>query len=493
MKSVGEAIKIMDIMRVSGAAPTTMNGICYDSRLVRPGNAFVAIKGEKSDGHDFIAEAIKRGATTIVAERDPAPALPENVTLIIANNTREALARMSGYFYDSPSKELDVIGITGTNGKTTVAYLVESLLTAGGHKCGRIGTTGYEIIGRSYPAITTTPESADLQKMLREAVSRGATKMALEVSSHAIAMNRVDAVKFKVAVFTNLTRDHLDFHGDIDSYFNTKARLFTDFEPEISIINVDDTYASRLLGIITTNLMTYGLEGFSDITAENLATDANGITMTLKTPSGSAPVHSPLIGLYNVYNILAAAAVAIAEGVAPDVIAKGLNKFAVVPGRFERIDEGQPYSVVVDYAHTDDALANVIKTARSLTGKKVITLFGCGGDRDHTKRPLMGKVASTLSDHVVVTSDNPRTEDENKIIDQILEGIEKSKKPDDALFIIPDRREAIKKAIDMAEPGDFVLIAGKGHEDYQIVGTTKHHFDDREEARAAIRKRHGAI
>ena len=484
---------MMKVVRITGAEPSNMSELCYDSRTVKKGAAFVAIPGEKVDGKDFIEEAIQKGANTIITEREPEREPPDGVTLIVVPDAREALAKMADYFFDSPSKELGVIGITGTNGKTTVSYLIEALMSAAGHRCGRIGTTGYEIVGRSYPAITTTPESADLQKMLREAADRNAKYVALEVSSHALAMNRVDRINFQTAVYTNLTQDHLDFHSNMDDYFSAKARLFTEHSPKVAIVNVDDSYASRLLGLIETELMTYGLEGFSDVTAEDISLDSDETVMTLKTPVGSATIHTPLIGWHNVYNILAATSVAISESIDLSHIVTGLAKFKTVPGRFERVDNYQPYAVIVDYAHTENALYNAIKTARSLAKGRVITLFGCGGDRDKSKRPFMGKVAWEMSDKVIVTSDNPRTEDEHEIITEILEGIDIDDQRPDDLLIIPDRQKAITAAIEMAEIGDFVIIAGKGHEDYQIIGTEKHHFDDRKEAKKAIKKKHGGF
>jgi UDP-N-acetylmuramoyl-L-alanyl-D-glutamate--2,6-diaminopimelate ligase len=497
MKDIGEIVQIMETLKVrKSAGDTKVTSVCYDSRLCVPGSAFVAVKGAVVDGHDFIGAAVQRGATAVIAERDPANfgvALPDRVTLALVPDSRVALARLADYFYDAPSSRLSVAGVTGTNGKTTVTYLIQSILNAAGTPCGRIGTTGYDLIGAAYDAPNTTPESADIHRMLAELIGHGGKGAAMEVSSHALTQHRVDHVRFATAVFTNLTQDHLDYHGDMDAYFMAKARLFTEGRAAVAVINIDDRYAARLLPMIDGDLMTYGLEGFADVTAENLRVGVDGIAMTLKTPRGSVPVRSRLGGRYNVYNILAAAAAGLAQGADVEAVARGVADLAAAPGRFERIDAGQAYAVIVDYAHTDDALVNVLTAAREVTKGRLITLFGCGGDRDAGKRPKMGRAAWRLSDVVVVTSDNPRTESPSTIIDQILTGIDRAENVGGTLEVIGDRREAIIAAVAMAEPGDTVVIAGKGHEDYQIVGKDKHHFDDREEAREAIRRRNAGV
>jgi len=492
MKSLGEAIKKMKTLRITGAAPGGVSDVCYDSRRARRGCVFVAIRGTRVDGHEYIMDAVRRGATTIIAERDPGQSkLLRKATLVLVPDSREALARISDYFYDSPSEKLKVIGVTGTNGKTTVSYLVKSILESAGERCAQIGTTGYDLLGDFEEAMTTTPESLDLQRMMRSIVDKGAGYVTLEVSSHALTQSRVDKVRFHTAVFTNLTQDHLDYHHDMEDYFAAKARLFTEHSPEHSVINMDDAYAPRLVAMTGSNIITYGLDAQADITAEDLNAGVDGFSMKLKTPSGSVPIRSGLAGLHNVYNTLAAAGAALAEGVDMENVAEGVEHLKAVPGRFERVEAGQPFTVVVDYAHTDDALANAIRTARSLTRGKVITVFGCGGDRDRAKRPFMGKVAWSMSDKVVITSDNPRTEDPKRIIDDILEGIREIDNRRGEMKVIPDRREAIRVAVKLAEPGDFVLIAGKGHETYQIVGKLKRHFDDREEAMAALKDIYG--
>ncbi len=493
MKLFMEVLREMNTLEISGAPPKSITSVTSNSNDVRRGGVFVAVRGESVDGHDFIGEAVRRGASTIVAERKPDIGLPGKVTLVITKDTRNALARMADYYYDSPSKKVKVIGVTGTNGKTTVTYLVEAMLRNAGRACARIGTTGYDTGKSQYKATVTTPDSVALQRMLNEASDAGAEYCALEVSSHALTQSRVDFVRFQVAVFTNLTQDHLDYHKSMESYYKSKARLFIDHSPKVAVVNIDDPYASKLLGAIEGDLFTYGLEGFADITAEDVVMSMSGTNLTLKTPKGSVEVRSALTGAHNIYNILAATAVGVAEGIDIDKLAEGIGSLNAVPGRFERIVEGQGFGVIVDYAHTHDAIGKVVETARKLTRGRVITIFGCGGDRDKEKRPLMGRAAWRLSDVVVVTSDNPRSESPDRIIDDILDGIIEEENPGATLKVVDDRREAIRTAISLAVADDIVLIVGKGHEDYQIIGDTRHHFDDREEARAILKERYGSV
>lgn len=478
----------MNAISITGAQPKKLNDIYYDSRKSRRNSTFVAIRGTKFDGHQFIKEAIRNGATTVVAEKTPLFRLPGRISLIIVPDSRVALAQLSDYFYDSPSSAMRVIGVTGTNGKTTVTHLLRSITKAAGRQCGTIGTIVYDLVDEQTPASHTTPESLDLQKMMKTMVDRGADYCLLEVSSHALAQRRVEKVAFRTAVFTNLTQDHLDYHQDMESYFQAKTRLFTDYAPQVSVINADDPFSSRLMTMIEGHVVTFGVKPGPDVTANDIEVGIDGISMTLVTPAGSVKIRSALTGLHNVYNILAAAAVAIEERFDLETVAVGVANLQSVPGRFEKVDVGQPFTVAVDYAHTEDALINVLKAARALTNGKLITLFGCGGDRDEGKRPLMGTAAFSLSDKVVVTSDNPRTEPPDKIIEDILKGIDKSKSPGKQMRVIPERSEAIRAAIKMAEPGDLVLIAGKGHEDYQIIGNRKTPFDDRQEAATAIKE-----
>jgi len=486
----GVSNRVKDL-KIIGAKPGIIEGICYDSRRVTPNCAFVAIKGETVDGHDFIFDAIRHGATTIIAERKPASKIPSRVTFVLTNDSRAALAKMADYFYNSPSEKLNVIGITGTNGKTTTSYIIQSIMKQAEKPCGRIGTTGYDLLETSLDAVTTTPESLDLQKMMSKLVKAGASHLALEVSSHALIQRRVNNVKFKTAVFTNLTQDHLDYHENMEDYFSAKAGLFTRFAPKIAVINIDDEYGRRIAETTKSEKITYGISTPADFMAEDIRVETNSVSMTIKTPEGNMEITSSLGGRYNVYNILAASAVALSEGVPLDLIKEGVENLKNVPGRMERVDEGQPFIAIVDFAHTSDALKNVINSARELTKGKVITVFGCGGDRDKGKRPLMGESAWKLSDKIVVTSDNPRTEKPREIIEDILKGIKEKDNPQGEMKIEPDRREAIRMAVMLAEHGDLVLVAGKGHENYQIIGTKKTHFDDKEELREAIGKRYG--
>jgi UDP-N-acetylmuramoyl-L-alanyl-D-glutamate--2,6-diaminopimelate ligase len=469
-----------------------MSGICYDSRQAQPGFAFVALRGAKMDGHDFIAGAIARGATTIVAEKEPGETPPEGVSLVIVSDTRDALARLAEYYYDFPSRRARLLGVTGTNGKTTITYLLASIVTQAGKKWGRIGTVGYDVMGKSYPSSNTTPESLDIQRMLAAVADGGGDYCFLEVSSHALDQRRVDRLLFRSAIFTNLTQDHLDYHGDMETYFNAKRLLFTRHAPEISVINVDDPWGERLLPAIGGKTLTYGLKKKADVTAADVLMTMNGVRMTLVTPHASIPIKTRLTGTHNVYNILAAAACAIGEGIGLSHIVNGIEKCVGAPGRFEKVVAGQPFAVIVDYAHTEDALINVLGAARGLNPNRIITLFGCGGDRDKLKRPLMGRAVWDRSEMVIVTSDNPRTENPQAIIDDVLKGIPAAGR-EGKLYVLPDREEAVAAAIRMARPGDLVLLAGKGHEDYQIIGEQKIHFDDREVAANVIKEIYGKV
>jgi len=483
----------MNAISITGAAPGKLSSIYYDSRQVRRGATFVAIRGNSVDGHDYIAAAIRKGAATVIAERRPDIKLPGKVTFILVEDTRDALARLADYYYDSPSRAMRVVGITGTNGKTTVSYILRSMLEAAGRRCARIGTTGYDLLGDVEEASVTTPESLDLQRMMRTAADRGSDYLTLEVSSHALTQSRVDYVRFRTAVFTNLTQDHLDYHHDMEGYFAAKARLFSEHEPENAVVNMDDPYAKRLITMTGANIVTYGQDSYDDIVAEDVNVGVDGLTMTLKTLKESVRLRSPMTGMHNVYNILAAAGAAYCDGMNAGQMVMGAGALDSVPGRFQRVEGDHPFTVIVDYAHTPDALANALETAGSLAKGRVITVFGCGGDRDRTKRPLMGRAAWKMSDKIVVTSDNPRTENPEAIIDDILEGVSEADNPQGEMKVIPDRREAIRAAVRMAQEGDLVLIAGKGHETYQIIGAIKSHFDDREEAAAAIREIYGKV
>lgn len=470
-----------------------ISGLEYDSRNIKPKNTFLAMRGESTDGNQFIDQAIANGAAAIVT--DSANEQPRTgVAWAQVPHGRRALARLSANFYKRPAERLAITGITGTNGKSTTAFLIESIWQAAQRKSALIGTIEYHIAGKILPAPHTTPESLDLNRLLNQALGEGATEAVMEVSSHALAQGRVYGIPFDVAVFTNLTRDHLDYHHTMDEYFRSKQALFegcgTD-APRAAVINIEDEYGQKLVKISHkhgSQVLTYGLAS-GDVRAEKLSITSRGSRFDLATPNGSVPVFSPLIGKVNVCNSLAAAAAAYARGCKLEAIVQGVAGLDRVPGRFERVDCRQPFTVVVDYAHTDDALRNLTALAREFVREagnqgRVITVFGCGGDRDRAKRPLMGEAAGRGSDFVVLTSDNPRSEDPLAIINDALVGLQRSGAP---YKIEPDRKAAIDLAIREAQPGDIILIAGKGHEKVQIVRKESIPFDDVEVAREVLR------
>ena len=464
--------------------------IAYDSRAVSPGALFVAIRGEKTDGNKFVPDAIARGAVAIASEQ-PRPAdLPPHQGWVEVLDGRKALALIAANFYGRPAEVLKLIGITGTNGKTTTSYLVDSILRASGCEVGLFGTVTYRVVRDARPAERTTPESLDLQRFLAAVVRAGGTHAVLETSSHALAMERVWGCPFAVAIFTNLTRDHLDYHQTFEEYFAAKRRLFEGTGagvPVTGVINLDDPYGQRLAGLAARTL-TYGLNNGADITAtRKVALSSSGLEFTAATPTGKIDVQSKLVGRINVYNILAAIGAGVALDLSREIIAAGIAQLASVPGRFERINQGQPFLVVVDYAHTDDALQNLVATAKELVPEgRIITLFGCGGDRDRTKRPLMGEAAGRGSDVVVLTSDNPRSEDPLLIINDAIVGVQRTQAK---CLVEPDRERAIEIALDQARPGDIVLLAGKGHETTQVLRDHTIDLDDREVARRVLKGR----
>ncbi len=467
-----------------------VSGVEYDSRRVKPGSVFVAMRGESSDGNRFIDQAIKAGAVAVVTD-SPAEKPREGVAWALVPHGRRALARISANFYKKPAERIAVTGITGTNGKSTTAFLVESILTAAGRKSALIGTIEYHVAGKVLPAPHTTPEALELNRLFNEALGNGATEAVMEVSSHALAQERVFGVPFDVAVFTNLTRDHLDYHKTMEEYFAAKRVLFegcgTD-APRAAVTNVDDEYGAKLAEFSrkrSSVVLKYGWER-GDLHAEKVDITTRGTRFDLVTPDTKIPVFSALIGRVNVYNILAAAGACYARGCKEDAIAAGIDGLACVPGRFERVDCGQPFTVVVDYAHTDDALRNLTALGRELVpGAKgrVLTVFGCGGDRDRKKRPLMGEAAGRGSDFVVLTSDNPRSEDPLAIMNDAVVGLQKTGVK---YNVEADRRNAIALAIREAHPGDIVLLAGKGHEKLQVTREGAAPFDDLEVAREAL-------
>lgn len=470
----------------TGWGALLIGGLNYDSRKVEAGDLFFAFPGSKADGRTFAAAALERGAVAVVSE-SPAPAgFP--APWIHAAHGRQALARIARRWFDSPDEHLSLTGITGTNGKTTISLLVDHILRRAGFRTGVVGTIGYHVLGEAREAVNTTPESLDLLRLLAEVRAGGGSHVTMEVSSHALELGRVHGIRFSSVVFSNLTRDHLDFHGGMEEYFAAKRKLFHGAggpPPQHAVINADDPWAQRLDPPPATRVIRYGIDRAADLRASRLELDFSGLRFDLEWGGGRWRVESPLSGRFNAANLLAAFGTALSYGLEPAAIASALRTAPPVPGRFEKVDEGQPFLVVVDYAHTDDALRNLIQAARALNPKRVVTLFGCGGDRDRTKRPLMAQAAAEMSDYVILTSDNPRSEDPLRIINDALVGLRRTDTPH---RIEPDRARAIAAALKEAGPGDAVLIAGKGHETYQILGTGTIQLDDRETARGLLRE-----
>ena len=464
--------------------------VTHDSRACAPGSIFVAIRGEKNDAHRFIPQAVEGGAVAVISEL---PAGSGNAPAWIqVVDARAALARSAAAVHGHPSKRLKLVGITGTNGKTTTAHLIDSIIRANEGSSAMFGTITHRVGDEAAAALNTTPEASDIQRMLRRAVDAGCRSAVMEVSSHAIELHRADALKFAVAVFTNLTRDHLDYHGTMERYFAAKEKLFNGSlasQPGASVINVDDEYGRRLFKSAKGDRITYGFGNRTDVGTDEFKLSPRGLAFKASTPAGAVEIESALVGRPHVYNILAAIATGLALEAGLENIARGIRECPTVTGRFEQVTLDSapqaPFAVIVDYAHTDDALRNVLQTARELAGDgRVITVFGCGGDRDRTKRAPMGELAASLSDLAIVTSDNPRTEDPEAIIEDIEAGLKKVARP---YVKLADRREAIFYAIGEAREGDVVLIAGKGHETYQIIGERRIHFDDHEVAREAMK------
>jgi UDP-N-acetylmuramoyl-L-alanyl-D-glutamate--2,6-diaminopimelate ligase len=475
-------------------APVT--AIAYDSRRVTRGAVFVALRGGNADGARFVPQAIANGAIAVVAETPAPPGI--GVPWIQVPGARAALAELAAIHSGNPSDELALVGITGTNGKTTISYVLASIFEAAGIKCGRVGTIGYRIGDRELEAPRTTPEAPELQQMLRDMLKEGCGACVMEVSSHALALRRVDHLRFAAGIFTNLTRDHLDFHGDMETYFAVKRRLF-EMLPDgaVGVINIDDRRGPDFVAAAR-RPVTYAIDAAADVRPGPLSFSLEGLSFEVRTPRGTLHVRSPLVGRPNAYNILAASAAAMALDLPFSAIETGISNLEAVPGRFQVVsDPADDVRVIVDYAHTDDALKNLLETARPLATGRLVTVFGCGGDRDRTKRPLMGAVAARLSDLVIVTSDNPRSEDPEKIMDEILRGIvmpadriaPKGQRGSTPSLAIVDRRQAIERAVKDAKRGDLLLIAGKGHEKYQVIGDRTLPFDDVEVARAALARR----
>lgn len=480
------------VLERQGDLGVSVNAITDDSRMASSQSLFVAVKGERVDGHRFISAAMKGGASALVAQEAVSGI---SLPFVRVEDSRRALGLLGSRFYDDPSSRIRMIGITGTNGKTTTTYVCKGLLEGLGRQVGLIGTVAYQIGTSTMPAAHTTPGALELQRLLAEMVTSGCATAVMEVSSHALAQDRTSGCEYDVAVFSNLTQDHLDFHKTMEDYFQAKLRLFTGLadghkKSKRAIINVDDSYGNRIVARSPVPVWTYALKRKADLRAENVQLSIRGTTFTATTPVGSFPIESHLVGEHNVYNLLAAIGVALHEGATPDQIRQAVGNVLNVPGRFERVLAGQLFTVVVDYAHTEDALVRLLTTAETLKTGRIITVFGCGGDRDRGKRPKMGAAAVSYSDVVILTSDNPRTEDPHAILEQVEVGVVESlrQRPHVQYRKIADRRQAIEEAVREAHGQDMVLIAGKGHEDYQIVGTEKLHFDDREVARNAIQR-----
>jgi UDP-N-acetylmuramoyl-L-alanyl-D-glutamate--2,6-diaminopimelate ligase len=466
----------------SGANPE-VSGITLDSRAVEPGVVFVAIRGLQTDGNRFVPQAIERGAAAIVSAL-PGEGYPETPWIQVADE-RAALAVLAANFHGRPAEKLHAIGITGTNGKTTTTCIVEAILQAAGFPCAVFGTIEYRGPGFRLTAERTTPEAPELQALFKRVVDGGWEYAVMEVSSHAIELKRVEGVRFEVAAFTNLTRDHLDLHGDMRSYFLAKKKLFTGLDgtiPRVLVLNMDDPQFDELKSIAPSQVVSYGLNLAADIcpTSHTSSADLTGMDVTYKSPLGELRIRTGLLGKPNLYNIGAGIGVAVGLGLPADAIRQGVGQLKNVPGRFELVHAGQQFRVVVDYAHTDDALARLLETAREITPGRVIVVFGCGGDRDRTKRPLMGEAAVRASDFAVATSDNPRSEDPLAILQDVEPGLKRAGGIEGKTYqMISDRREAIRFALGMGKPGDTVLLAGKGHETYQIIGNESLPFDDR--------------
>ena len=490
-----ELLQEIQVVNTGGDLQAELLGIAYDSRQVKPGFLFVAIKGFNTDGHRYLWQAVKQGAVAVVIERQTD--LPDGVAWAQVADGRQALALLSARFYDNPSQKLQLVGITGTNGKTTIANLIAAVCETADKKVGLLGTIHNRIGGRIIQGSHTTPESKDLQGLFQEMVDAGTDTCVMEVSSHALALHRVTGCEFDLAVFTNLTRDHLDLHGTPENYLAAKLKLFQELKTpggkgnlKRAVINADDRQSASFIEAVQSAggmAVTYGIKKTADVYADRIVVKSKGVRFTVRGNLGVCRLRLHLTGRFNVYNALAAFTAGVLMGIPIEVIKEALEGVPGVHGRFATVNAGQDFTVVVDYAHTPDGLENTLQTARQLTNKRLITVYGCGGDRDRGKRPIMGQIAAKYSDFQVITSDNPRSEDQCDITNDILEGVRRIAKPE-AYLVEEDRRRAIGLAINMAQTGDVVVIAGKGHEDYQLIGGETLPFDDTVEATEAIRR-----
>ncbi|MFA6233073.1 MAG: UDP-N-acetylmuramoyl-L-alanyl-D-glutamate--2,6-diaminopimelate ligase [Bacteroidota bacterium] len=498
---LSEIINDLPVVTLIGPWDVDVAGITTDSRNVRPGWLFVATQGEHTDGHHFIQSAMERGASCVVVSLlhyethlhhllTPAYCQHNGTTVVVVHDTRAAVAQIADRFHGSPSRDLTLVGITGTNGKTTVSYLVSSILQAAGIRSGLLGTVEYRIGETVRPAPFTTPPAEDLHALFAEMRDAGCKTVIMEVSSHALVLERVHGIQFDISVFTNLTQDHLDFHRSMAAYRDAKALLFGAHTRGIGLINSDDPHAAEMSVLPARRHKTYGMKARPTFRMRDVKLSSKGTTFTIDHRGTAYEITSALLGGFNVYNLTAAFAIGILLGIDPAVVIKGLRRMKNVPGRFERIVSTDGVTAIVDYSHTPDALTKALQTARDLVGEgRLITVFGCGGDRDQVKRPLMGAAAATLSDVTIITSDNPRTEDPDAIIRDILVGVPEGR----TVLVKSDRKAAVHHALRTAKTGDIVLVAGKGHENYQIIGTTRRHFDDREVVRAYFESKRGGV
>lgn len=490
-KTVQQLADLLKEVQLIGDAGQEITSLAYDSRAVNPGALFVALVGSKADGHDYVAAACEKGAAAVLLERDVP--VPPGVVVLNVPDSRAAMLTITPYFYDYPSRRLRLIGVTGTNGKTTTTYLLRAILRKAGRRVGLIGTIQTIIGDQAFPVKNTTPDVIDLQALFAEMAAAGVTHAIMEVSSHALALGRVSGSEFDTGVYTNITRDHLDFHQTFENYIAAKAELFRMIsapgatkQNKAAVVNTDDPAAADMLAACACRRITYGVEKPADLTAAAIDVRARGASFTVQGPFGDLPLALKITGVFNVYNVLAAVGAALAEGISPDIIKQALEEFTSVPGRFELVDAGQPYTVIVDYAHTPDGLENILRTARQFATRRIIVVFGCGGDRDRTKRPIMGRLAMDYGDIVIATSDNPRSEDPAAILAEIEAGLKEKQTAAKGYEIIVDRRSAITRALGLARPDDVVVIAGKGHETYQVLKDKTIHFDDREVVREII-------
>ncbi len=477
-----DLIEGLETIETTGDLSMEITSIEYDSRKLKPGSLFIAVRGFACDGNTFITEAVEKGTVAIITDKS---GIRTSVSTILVRDARKAMALIANSFYGSPQNSIVMTAVTGTNGKTTTAYMVKSIFDASGVDCGLIGTINHIVGKEEITSVNTTPESPDIHRFLSRMTGENQNACIMEVSSHALALSRVYGIQFRAAAFTNISRDHLDFHGDFKTYLETKGRLFSDLSGDsTAVVNLDDPNAEYIIGVSRGgNILTYGFKEGYDIHPVSFELKTRGTEVIVSTPSGKLEFALPIPGKFNISNAMAAIGIGLACGCSTDSIARGLESMASVRGRYELIDEGQDFTVIVDYAHTPDALERILTSAREITKGRLISVFGCGGDRDRGKRPEMGEVSARCADYTIVTSDNPRTENPETIVADILNGI-----PEIANHkIIIDRGESIKEALNTAAKDDTVVIAGKGHEDYQIIGNKKYHFDDAESVRSFLK------